>query len=399
MKATKLRLFATMITLAAVTTATILPAQAQRRSTQQHAENREPDRRKNVRETVQKKSTYKDYDKVQRTSVDPKLKAKRNVQQKSKTSVSRDSNNRNKNATINNSQNSQRSQSAPRTVSKSREDVRKYSTQPGNTNSRGTTNRNAGIYANRSSKTDVTRSSNRSGGDTRYTNNKSGSTSSRSNIRKPDRSSATHNRNFYRVDNTDKRYIPNKNYKGKSGYWTGNKRPGKMNYNRNDSKYYSRYNHQKYNHWDRNWERYRWNQNSWRDYYYGYNPRSYVYHNHYYHHYKYGHVIRRFDYRPQIFVHNHHNYYCYNGHFFRYRMGVGYVLVDLPFGFEFDYLPRGYEQVYINGYMYFRLGNLFFEWGNQGFSLVHYPERYYAYNDGYISQGYHFNDDYNYDEF
>ena len=88
-------------------------------------------------------------------------------------------------------------------------------------------------------------------------------------------------------------------------------------------------------------------------------------------------------------------YYCHDGHFFRFRRGIGYVLVDMPFGFSFEYLPHGYERVYINGYLYFRVGNLFFEYSPFGFKLVHYPERYFAYDDGYYNHGYHF-EDYNY---
>jgi len=168
-----------------------------------------------------------------------------------------------------------------------------------------------------------------------------------------------------------------------------------MNYNRNDKRYYSNYNYIRSNHWDRKWENYRWNYNSWRDYYRGYNPISYTYSRYYFHHPRYGHVLSRFEYAPVVFVHNHHQYYCYNGHFFRYRQGIGYILVDLPYGFTFEYLPRGYyERVHINGYLYFRIGNLFFEASNFGFNLVHYPERYYAYDDGFERPGYYNEDIY-----
>ena len=64
----------------------------------------------------------------------------------------------------------------------------------------------------------------------------------------------------------------------------------------------------------------------------------------------------------------------------------------MPYGFSFEYLPGNYERVYINGYLYFRVGNLFFEYANQGFRLVHYPERYLAYETGYSNGGYYFED-------
>jgi len=86
----------------------------------------------------------------------------------------------------------------------------------------------------------------------------------------------------------------------------------------------------------------------------------------------------------------------YDGHFFRYHRGIGYVLADMPYGIVFEHLPMSYERVYINGYLYFRVGNLFFEMTNYGFRLVHYPERYFAYDDGYHNDGYYYEDDYYY---
>jgi hypothetical protein len=59
---------------------------------------------------------------------------------------------------------------------------------------------------------------------------------------------------------------------------------------------------------------------------------------------------------------------------------------------SFEYLPNDFEQVNINGFLYFRIGNLFFERTNYGFQLVHYPERYFAYDDGYRNEGFRFND-------
>jgi len=192
----------------------------------------------------------------------------------------------------------------------------------------------------------------------------------------------------YNHNSEDARYKPNKEYKGSNKNWSSDFRTD----NRNNHHSAKKYNYNKYNHWDRNWEGYRWNSNSWRNYYGFYNPYSYRNNKYYYHHNYYGHVIRKFDYRPQIYVHNHTRYYSYDGYFFRYRSGVGYVLVDIPFGMAFEYLPNDYERVYVNGYLYFRIGNLFFEYSNYGYQLVHYPERYFAYNDGYRSEGFRFND-------
>jgi len=191
----------------------------------------------------------------------------------------------------------------------------------------------------------------------------------------------------YNLNANDARYRPTRDYRGSDKYWSSDFRGENRNNISN-----RKYNYNKYNHWDHRWEGYRWNNNSWRNYYGYYNPYSYRNNKYYYHHNYYGHVIRKFTYHPQIFIHNHIKYYSYDGNFFRYRSGVGYVLVDIPFGMAFDNLPNNYEQVYINGYLYFRIGNLFFEHTNYGFQLVHYPERYFAYDDGDHNDGFRFND-------
>lgn len=206
-------------------------------------------------------------------------------------------------------------------------------------------------------------------------------------------SSPSKAREIYRLDNHDRRYEPNNNYRGSDRYWSGDRRPGNMNYNHHDRDFYRHYDYRKYNHWDHNWERYRWNLNSWRDYYRGYHPYSFRYHKYYFHHPVYGHVIRKFHHSPVVFVHNHYRYYCYDGHFFRYHRGIGYVLVNMPYGIVFEQLPHDYDRVYINGYLYFRIGNLFLEFTGNGFSLVHYPERYYAWDDNYVIDGYNYEDD------
>ncbi len=192
----------------------------------------------------------------------------------------------------------------------------------------------------------------------------------------------------YNLNTNDVRYRPTRDYKGKDKYWTSDFR----NENRNLYNHGHKFNYNKYNHWDHMWEGYRWNHNSWVNYYSFYNPYSYRNNKYYYHHNYYGHVMRKFEYRPQIYIHNNVKYYCYDGNFFRYHKGVGYVLVDMPFGMTFNYLPKDYEKVYINGYLYYRVGNVFFEHTNYGFQLVHYPERYFSYNDGYHNEGFRFND-------
>jgi hypothetical protein len=202
------------------------------------------------------------------------------------------------------------------------------------------------------------------------------------------RSATTSYSKRYNLDENDARYRPARGYKGSDRYWSSDFRGN----SRNSHSAVKNYRYNKYHHWDHHWEGYRWNHYSWMNYYSFYSPHSYRYAKYYYHHNHYGHVLRKFVYRPQIFIHNHTRYYCYDGYFFRYLPRVGYVLVDIPFGMAFDYLPGDYERVNINGYLYFRVGNLFFEQTNYGFQIVHYPERYFAYNDGYYNGGFRFDD-------
>lgn len=398
MKAKKIRLCVTMITLAAVTIAITIPAQAQRRSTSKNSrssELKEPERNRDFKRTVEKKSTFKDYDKVRRTSVNSNLKSTRDGQRKSAPTKTRSSQNQNRNSTIQ----SNRRPSNSRTPKSGLENTNRTISSQYKSKTQPSSNRiNRDYTDGRTKKSELNRNTTRGADNRKYSANKVVYGSRQSAVRRTPGTSVSNSRSFYRVDKKDKRYTTNSRYKGGKTYWTNNCRASKAHYKHNNSKYYGHKSYNKYNHWDRSWERYRWNYSSWNDYYRGYQMHSYMYHNNYYHHKHYGHVIRRFDYHPQVFVHNHRNYYNYNGHFFRYRMGVGYVLVDIPFGLAFEYLPKSYERVYINGFMYFRVGNLFFEWANHGFRLVHYPERYYAYDAGYNNNGYRFNDDYYYED-
>ena len=227
----------------------------------------------------------------------------------------------------------------------------------------------------------------------RYSTSQRGNSSNKStNVNQ--RGASEHNRVIYRVDTKDNRYAPGKNYRGSSSYWTGNHSSHYIHYSRKGDDFYKRYDHRKYAHWDRSWETYRWNVNSWREYYNGYHPHSYRYHKFYYYHPGYGHAIRKFTYKPDYFVHNNIRYYNYNGHFFRHFKGVGYVLVDMPYGVVFHQLPKESDKVYINGFLYFRIGNLFFERSPRGYALIHYPERYFALEGGFFNGGYYVPDAY-----
>lgn len=394
MKTTKLRLFATMISLAAVITATTIPAHAQRRSTQKNTESRQRAGNRNENHKRQERSTFKGNDKISRSRINPKLKSTSNYQQKERTAISRNSS-RSRQTAPKHVQRGNYANSSSRIINGRQDENRRISRSPGNVRTttrvesgqRDMTNRRTINSSSRNKSSHISSSE-------RYSSKEHDNRQGRSNIHRTTGRNVTNTRNFYGVTRSDKRYTPNNNYRGSKHYWSDSHRTKHRDYRTHNREYYRHYNYKNYRHWDRSWERFRWNHNSWREYYHGYHSHSYVYHSHYYYHNHFGHVIRRFNSRPYVFIHNHRNYYCYNGHFFRYRRGVGYILVDMPYGFGFEVLPHNYDRVYINGYLYFRIGNLFFEWSGGRFVLVHYPERYYAYDDGYCNNGYHFYDDY-----
>jgi hypothetical protein len=377
MKTMKFRLLATIITLAAVITATT--TNAQRRSTSDSKnEKKVENTRTGNKSNIGKKSTFREDAKELNStsrSVNSNHEVKRNNSSASETKnreTSRNSahskqNDKNKSELITSENRSNQFKNENRERTENR-------TKPESNKRKGNSEKafaNAAEMPRRS--TGNTPENNRSNNNDRYSSN---------------RSVVSNSSERYNHNTDDVRYRPNRDYKGSDKYWSSDFRGD----NRNKNHYNGNQNYNNYKHWDRNWESYRWNHNSWRNYYGYYNPYSYQNHKYYYHHHYYGHVIRKFVYRPQIYIHNHVRYYSYDGFFFRYRNGVGYVLVDLPFGFAFEYLPEEYERVYVNGYLYFRVGNLFFERTSYGYQLVHYPERYFSYNDGYDNEGFRFND-------
>ncbi|MBN1819611.1 MAG: hypothetical protein JXR31_16780 [Prolixibacteraceae bacterium] len=337
MKARKIRLIVTMFTLAAAITVITIPAEAQRRSSNERGKSEKVSTTKSRKSTPQtsRKSTT-----VKSTRSESKADSQRNYK--------RDDMNR-----------------APRKVEQS--DYRKSNqkkTEPVATR-RSTDNRDNRVQnktQNPENKGNVTRRSNET------------PDRERNPVRNTRNSGNDDNRSARILNNPDRRPDfdrdrPSRNYKGSDNYWTGNNHNDILRNNRNSRN--ARY-------WDRHWENYRWNNRSWRDYYGSYRPHAYLYNKYYFHHPKYGHVIRRFINKPVIFVYNHVPYYCYDGYFYNYRRGIGYILTDLAYNLIFPELPYGYETVYINGYVYFRVGNLFFEYVGNGYQLVYYPEMFLA---------------------
>lgn len=93
----------------------------------------------------------------------------------------------------------------------------------------------------------------------------------------------------------------------------------------------------------------------------------------YFEHPKYGRVYERFERNPVVFRHDHDNYYYYGNHFYTYRRGVGYCVVEEPRNVYFRTLPVECERVYVGGHLYFRNGNLFFQLSPRGYVMANIP--------------------------
>jgi len=95
----------------------------------------------------------------------------------------------------------------------------------------------------------------------------------------------------------------------------------------------------------------------------------------YYEHPRYGRVYQRFDYRPMVFHHDRDDYYYYGDRFYTYRGGIGYCVVEPPRDVYFRTLPTECERVYVNGNVFFRHGDLFFQLSPRGYSIATAPVR------------------------
>jgi len=92
-----------------------------------------------------------------------------------------------------------------------------------------------------------------------------------------------------------------------------------------------------------------------------------------YTHPKYGRVYNRFDRNPMVFRHQHGDYYYSGNNFYRYHDGIGYCRAEPPRNVYFRHLPVECNRVFVNGQVFFRSGDLFFELSPRGYFLVPAP--------------------------
>lgn len=90
-------------------------------------------------------------------------------------------------------------------------------------------------------------------------------------------------------------------------------------------------------------------------------------------HPKYGRVYSRFEHNPLVFKNQYGDYYYSGNNFYKYHKGIGYGVVEPPRHVYFRHLPDNYERVYVNGSMFYRTSNLFFQLSPRGYVLVPSP--------------------------
>ncbi len=93
----------------------------------------------------------------------------------------------------------------------------------------------------------------------------------------------------------------------------------------------------------------------------------------YFNHPKYGRVYSRFDHNPVVFRNDRHDYYYYGNNFYTYRRGVGYCVTQPPRSAYFRHLPMECNRVNINGQVFFRNGDLYFQLSPRGYAMVSAP--------------------------
>lgn len=93
----------------------------------------------------------------------------------------------------------------------------------------------------------------------------------------------------------------------------------------------------------------------------------------YYNHSRYGRVYNRFDRNPIVFRHSRGDYYYSDNNFYRYNNGIGYCMVEPPRNVYFRDLPFDCERVNINGSIFFRNSDLFFQHSRRGYAIVPSP--------------------------
>lgn len=92
-----------------------------------------------------------------------------------------------------------------------------------------------------------------------------------------------------------------------------------------------------------------------------------------YDHPRYGRVYNKFDHNPVVFRHDRGNYYYYGNRFYTYHKGVGYCVTEPPRHVYFRHLPADCSQIHVNGQVFFRNGDLFFQLSPRGYAIVPSP--------------------------
>jgi len=125
---------------------------------------------------------------------------------------------------------------------------------------------------------------------------------------------------------------------------------------------------------DENWEHRNYERDDHRkEYHPKYSKNKKYIHPSYFDHPKYGRVYNKFDRNPLVFKHQQGDYYYYENNFYRYHKGIGYCVIESPRHLYFKHLPVDCSRVRLNGHVFFRHGDVFFQLSPRGYVIVPSP--------------------------
>lgn len=77
--------------------------------------------------------------------------------------------------------------------------------------------------------------------------------------------------------------------------------------------------------------------------------------------------------RPSIISHSRGRLYYYRGHYYDYYPERGYFIVEAPYGYEFDEVPRGFTRVWIDNAWCYHRGDFYLRPSTHGYISFNRP--------------------------
>ncbi len=77
--------------------------------------------------------------------------------------------------------------------------------------------------------------------------------------------------------------------------------------------------------------------------------------------------------RPSVISHSRGRLYYYRGHYYDYYPERGYFIVEAPYGYEFDEVPRGFTRVWIDNAWCYHRGDFYLRPSAHGYISFNRP--------------------------